>query len=50
MPVSIITSKKGKVKHIHFLSASPEQARTISDGLKQWTFKPYVMNGVPTEV
>ena len=40
IPVRIIIDKDGKVKHIHFLSAFPEQAKSITDALRQWRFKP----------
>lgn len=50
IPVRIIISKTGRVKHIHFLSAFPEQAKIISQALEQWTFKPYLVNGEPVEV
>jgi hypothetical protein len=40
VPVRIIIDKEGKVKHIHFLSAFPDQAKAITDALKQWKFKP----------
>jgi hypothetical protein len=50
VPVRIIIDKKGKVKHIHFLSAFPDQARAITDALEQWRFKPYRWNGRPIEV
>ena len=50
VPVRIIIDKAGKVKHIHFLSAFPDQARAITDGLKQWKFKPYLRDGQPVEV
>jgi hypothetical protein len=50
VPVRIIIDKKGKVKHIHFLSAFPGQAKAISDALFQWRFKPYLQNGNPVEV
>jgi hypothetical protein len=46
----IIIDQEGKVKHIHFLSAFPEQARVVADALSQWRFKPYVVNGQPVEV
>lgn len=49
-PVRIITDKKGNVKHVHFLSAFPEQAKAIQDALFQWRFKPYLRNGHPVEV
>ncbi|HEY1660080.1 MAG TPA: energy transducer TonB [Candidatus Sulfotelmatobacter sp.] len=50
VPVRIIIDEQGKVKHIHFLSAFPEQSKAITDALKQWKFKPYLRNGKPTEV
>jgi hypothetical protein len=50
VPVRIIIDKEGKVKHIHFLSAFPDQARAITDALKQWKFKPYLQNRKAVEV
>jgi len=47
VPVRIIIDKAGKVKHIHFLSAFPDQAKAISDALMRWKFKPYLRNGQP---
>ena len=45
VPVRIIIDKEGKVKHIHFLSAFPDQAKAITDALGQWKFKPYLRDG-----
>jgi hypothetical protein len=50
VPVRIIIDKEGKVKHIHYLSAFPEQAKAITDALKQWKFRPYEINGKRVEV
>lgn len=50
IPVRIIIDKEGKVKHIHFLSAYPEQEKTITEALKQWKFRPYEKNGQRLEV
>jgi hypothetical protein len=50
VPVRIIIDKEGKVKHIHVLSAFPDQAKVITDALAQWTFKRYRRDGVPLEV
>jgi len=50
IPVRIIIDKAGKVRHIHFLSAYPEQEKAISDALKQWQFRPYERNGQRVEV
>jgi hypothetical protein len=50
VPVRIVIDKQGKVKHIHFLSAFPDQAKAVTDALFQWRFKPYVQNGQAVEV
>lgn len=50
VPVRIIIDKEGKVKHIHFLSAFPDQEKTITDALMQWRFKRHLLNGRPVEV
>ena len=50
VPARIIIDQEGRVKHIHFLSAFPEQARVITEALSQWRFKPYLVNGQPVEV
>jgi Gram-negative bacterial TonB protein C-terminal len=50
VPVRIIIGKDGKVKHIHCISAFPDQAKAVTDALTQWTFKPYLPNGQPVEV
>jgi len=50
VPVRIIVGKDGKVKYIHFLSAFPDQAKVITDALKQWKLKPYTQGGKPVEV
>jgi len=50
VPVRIIIDKEGKIKHIHFLSAFPEQERAITDAFKRWKFRPYLRDGKPVEV
>lgn len=50
VPVRIIIGKDGSVEHIHFLSAFPDQAKSITDAVTQWKFKPYVQNGEPVKV
>ena len=50
IPVRIIIGKDGKVKHVHFLAAFPDQAKSITEALSQWRFKPYLRDGRPTEV
>ncbi len=50
IPVRIIIDREGRVKHIHFLRAFPDQAKTITDALLQWRFKPHLVDGKPVEV
>jgi hypothetical protein len=50
VPVRIIIDKAGAVKHIHFLSAFPDQEKAIADAMHQWKFKPYLRDGKPAEV
>lgn len=50
VPVRILIDKNGKVKHIHLLSAYPDQSATITAALEQWKFKPYLKDGQPVEV
>lgn len=50
IPVRIIIDKDGKIKHVHILSAFPEQEKAIYDALKQWKFRPYERDGKRLEV
>jgi hypothetical protein len=50
IPVRIIIDTTGRVKHMHFLSAFPDQSKTISEALSQWRFKPYLIEGRAVEV
>jgi hypothetical protein len=50
VPVRIVIDKDGRVKHIHFLSAFPDQAKAVTEALLQWRFRPYLRDGLPIEV
>lgn len=50
VPVRLIIDKDGNVKHIHLISAFPDQAKAIIDALGQWKFKQFRKNGQPIEV
>ena len=50
VPVRIIIDRQGKIKHIHLISAFPDQAKAITDALQQWRFKPYAIDGKASEV
>ena len=45
IPVRVLIDAKGRVKHVHLLSAFPEQSRAIIAALKTWRFKPHRVNG-----
>jgi len=50
VPVRIIIDKEGMVKHIHFISAFPDQEKAITDALRRWKFRPYQRDGQRIEV
>ena len=50
IPVRFVVDKDGRIKHIHFISAFPDQAKAITDALSQWRFRPYTRDGQPMEV
>jgi hypothetical protein len=50
VPVRIVIDKEGNVKHIHFLSAFPDQSKAITDAVFRWRFKPYQRNGEMVDV
>jgi hypothetical protein len=50
VPVRLTIDRNGKVKHVHVISAFPDQTKAIIDALLQWEFKPYKVNGQLVEV
>ncbi len=50
IPVRVIIDRHGRVKHIHFLRAFPDQAKSITDALLRWRFKVHGVAGEPVEV
>ena len=50
IPVRVIIDAEGKVRHVHVLSAFPEQSHAILTALREWRFKPYVVDGKAVEV
>lgn len=51
IPVRVIVDAKGRVTHVHLLSAFPDQSQAIITALRTWRFKPYRRDGkaVPVE-
>lgn len=50
IPVRLIIDRKGRVKHVHVISAFPEQSAALTGSLMKWRFKPYLKNGEPVEI
>lgn len=40
IPVRFIVDRKGNVRHVHVISALPDQAAKITEALMQWKFNP----------
>ena len=45
-----IIDKDGHVEKLDAISGPPELKTAALDAVKQWTYKPYLLNGEPTEV
>ena len=43
-------SKDGDISHIKVLSGESQLAKAASDAVKQWKYKPYLLNGEPVEI
>jgi len=43
-------SKDGNITHIKVLSGDAQLAKAASDAVKQWKYKPYLLNGEPVEI
>jgi periplasmic protein TonB len=48
--LQVVIGRDGVVKDAKFLQGSLVFARSAIDGIKQWKFKPYVLNGHPVSV
>lgn len=46
----LIIDRKGRVKHVHVISAFPEQRTALIDALMKWRFKPYLKNAKAVEI
>jgi len=48
--LTAIISKEGTVQDLHVLSGHPMLVQSALDAVKQWRYKPYLLNGEPVEV
>jgi protein TonB len=43
-------SKKGDISAVKVLSGDPSLAKAAVDAVKQWKYKPYLLDGTPVEI
>jgi protein TonB len=43
-------SKTGDISHVSVVSGDSQLTRAASDAVKQWKYKPYMLNGQPVEI
>jgi len=48
--LSVIIDKQGNVAHIDVVSGPERLVPAAIEGVKQWKYKPYLLNGDPVEV
>ena len=51
-PVQLLAtiSKRGDISAVKILSGDPGLARAAADAVKQWKYKPYMLDGSPVEI
>lgn len=45
-----IIDKEGNVEHLQLISGHPELAPAALEAVKQWKYRPYLLNGTPVEI
>ncbi|HLQ51682.1 MAG TPA: TonB family protein [Terriglobales bacterium] len=45
-----VISKQGNIENLSVISGHPMLVQTAMDAVKQWKYKPYILNGEPVEV
>jgi protein TonB len=48
--LAAIVSKDGAIQDLHVLSGHPMLVQSALDAVRQWRYKPYLLNGEPVEV
>jgi len=43
-------SKNGEITHIKVVSGDSQLTKAATDAVKQWKYKPYLLNGEPVEI
>jgi protein TonB len=45
-----VISKDGSIENLRVISGHPMLVPSAIDAVKQWKYKPYILNGEPVEV
>jgi protein TonB len=45
-----VISKKGNIENLRVMSGHPMLVQSALDAVKQWRYRPYLLNGEPVEV
>ncbi len=45
-----VISKTGTIENLHLVSGHPMLTQAAMDAVKQWRYRPYILNGEPVEV
>lgn len=48
--LAAVISKDGSIENLHVISGHPMLTQAAIDAVKQWKYKPYMLNGEPVEV
>jgi TonB family protein len=48
--LSVVIGKDGNIKNLQVISGPQELQQSSLDAVRQWTYKPYLLNGDPVEV
>ena len=48
--IAAVISKEGTIENLQVLKGHPMLVRAAIDAVKQWRYRPYILNGDPIEV
>jgi periplasmic protein TonB len=48
--LDVVISKEGNIENLRVISGPQELQQSALDAVRQWTYKPYLLNGDPVEV
>jgi protein TonB len=48
--IDAVIGTDGNVENLRVVSGPPELQQSALDAVRQWTYKPYLLNGDPVEV